>query len=326
MRKLLLSSTALATAAALTAGAAVADVSISAATEFSYESRSSQVAASDGTTFNTDSEIHFNFTNKTDTGLTIGYKAEMFSDGTDTAIEESSMSISGGFGKIVLGEDDGVGDSFGIAEMDLIAEESNSNAVSTSINVNSDIAHISNKKQIAYFLPAMGGFTAGASFYDSGTNTGTDATSYGAQYTMDANGTAITIGAATNTTEAATKDTDSQNMGVKIVSGNISMILSSGSEEGVDEDITTQGASVSYKMDNGMTLAAYTLKSEDDLDAGEEYAASGVEVQYTIAAGLTAVLTVDDYEYTAATSQDATRTATGGDAGTTTSLTLKATF
>ena len=40
MRKLLLSSTALATVAALTAGTAVADVSISAATEWSHTSRS----------------------------------------------------------------------------------------------------------------------------------------------------------------------------------------------------------------------------------------------------------------------------------------------
>ena len=220
MRKLLLNSTAIATIAALTASVAVADVSISAATEFKYKSRSSQVTASDGTTFATDSEIKFSFTNKTDSGLTIGYVVEMLSDGGNTAIDESSMSISGGFGKVVLGENDGVGDNFGIAEMDLIAEESNSNALSTSISTNSDIANLaSNKTQIAYFLPAMGGFTAGASFADSGETSGTDTTEFGAQYTMDAGGNTITIGAATGTTEAETKDIDSQNMGIKIVAG-----------------------------------------------------------------------------------------------------------
>ena len=50
MRKLLLNSTAIATVAALTASVAVADVSISAATELKYKSRSSQVTANDGTT------------------------------------------------------------------------------------------------------------------------------------------------------------------------------------------------------------------------------------------------------------------------------------
>ena len=50
-------------------------------------------------------------------------------------------------------------------------------------------------------------------------------------------------------------------------------------------------------MANGMTLGAYTVKSEDDLDLGEEILATGVEASYTIAAGLTAVVNVDDYDY-----------------------------
>jgi hypothetical protein len=327
MRKLLLNSTAIATVAALTASVAVADVSISASTEFKYKSRSSQVTASDGTTFATDSEIHFKFSNKTDSGLTIGYVVEMLSDGANTAIDESSMSISGGFGKVVLGENDGVGDNFGIAAMDLIAEESNSIALSHSINTNSDIANLaSNTTQIAYFLPAMGGFTAGASFADSGETSGTDTTEFGAKYTMDAGGNTITLGAATGTKEAATTDTDSQNMGIKVVSGNLSMIVSNGSYEAADEDRSTQGVAVSYKMANGMTLGAYSMKSEDDLDVGEEYTAAGVEAQYTIAAGLTAVVTVDDYEYTATTGTADTAGTSTGDAGTTTSLTIKASF
>jgi len=326
MRKLLLNSTAIATVAALTASVAVADYSISAATEWSYSSRSSNVTANDGTTFGTDSEIKFSFSNKTPSGLTIGYVVEMLSDGANTAIDESSMSISGGFGKVVLGENDGVGDNFGIAAMDLIAEESNSIANSHSISTNSDITNLaSNKTQIAYFLPAMGGFTAGASYYDSGETSGTDTTEFGAQYTMDAGGNTITVGAATGTTEAATTDTDSQNMGIKVVSGNLSMIVSDGTHEGVDEDRSTQGVAVSYKMANGITLGAYSVKSKDDLDAGEEYAAAGVEAQYTIAAGLTAVVTVDDYDYKAPTVLD-TGSAVVADSGTTTSLTIKASF
>ena len=53
-----------------------------------------------------------------------------------------------------------------------------------------------------------------------------------------------------------------------------------------------------------MVLGAYTMKSEDDLDAGEEYSSAGVEVQYTIAAGLTAVINVDDYDYKIGTNND----------------------
>ena len=46
------------------------------------------------------------------------------------------------------------------------------------------------------------------------------------------------------------------------------MIVSQGTYEAVDEDRDNQGASISYKMPNGMTIAAYTFKSEDALDAG----------------------------------------------------------
>ena len=70
-----------------------------------------------------------------------------------------------------------------------------------------------------------------------------------------------------------------------------------------------------------MTVGAYTFKSEDDLDAGEEYTRAGAEVQYTIASGLTAYINVDDYDYKAGTSET-----TQSDSGTNTKLTIKASF
>tara|TARA_B110000977_G_C10579653_1_gene299961 strand:- start:59 stop:487 length:429 start_codon:yes stop_codon:yes gene_type:complete len=142
---------------------------------------------------------------------------------------------------------------------------------------------------------------------------------------MEAAGNTVTLGGSSATKEATTTDSDSQNLAVKVVSGNLSFILSQSKVEAVDEDINATGASVSYNLANGIVLGAYTMKSEDDLDAGEEYSKSGVEVQYTIAAGLTAVINVDDYEYTAATSPDSTGTSTS-DSGTNSKLTLKASF
>ena len=334
MRKLLINSTALATVAALTAGittltasVAVADVSISASTEFKYISRSSQVTATDGTETKSDSEIAFKFSNKTDNGLTVGYVVELQSDGGDTAIDESSFSIEGGFGKVILGENDGVGESFGIAAEDLVAEEERDSVVSATINTGTDITQKNgNAIKLAYFLPPMGGFTAGISHADSGNVSGKDTTSYGAHYTMDAGGNTITIGGATTTTEAATTDTDSQNLGVKIVNGNLSVTVSQGTFEAVDEDRSAQGIGAKYKMSDDMTFAAFTLSTEDDLDIGEEYSASGVEAVYTIAAGLTAVVGVTDYEYTKSTGTIDTGMSAVNDSGTTTALTIKATF
>jgi len=123
MRKLLLGTTALAAAATLSANAALADVSISGYYEWKYQSTSADVTSQDGTTFGNDSEIKFGFTNKTDSGLDLGLTVEMLSDAGDTEIDEASLSISGGFGKIVLGQNDGVGDNYGVASTDLPAEE-----------------------------------------------------------------------------------------------------------------------------------------------------------------------------------------------------------
>ena len=64
MRKLLLGTTALAAAATLSANAALADVSISGMIEWTYNSRSSQVAANDGTTFGQDSDMQLHFLTK----------------------------------------------------------------------------------------------------------------------------------------------------------------------------------------------------------------------------------------------------------------------
>jgi hypothetical protein len=326
MRKLLLNTTALATAAVFTANLAFAgDVSVTAATEWKYMSTSSQVTAEDGTEFSEDSEIKFSFSNKTDSGLTIGYVVEMFSDSGDTAIDESSLSIAGGFGTLILGQNDGVSDNYAAQGGDMVAEESAPTLASATIGTNSDISlDQTDDNKISYFLPAMGGFTAGLSFEDSGQAGTSDMTSYGVKYTMEAAGNTVTIGGATVTEDNATLDKDQQNMYAKVVSGNLSFIVSQSSLEASDEDINSTGAGVSYKMANGMVLGAYTVTSEDDLDAGEEYSASGVEVQYTVAAGLTAVINVDDYDYKIGTNNDSADTV--ADSGTMSKLTIKASF
>ena len=326
MRKLLLGTTALAAATALGTNVALADVSISGAYEFKYKSRSSNVDANDGTTMSQDSEMAINFTNKTDSGLDITYRVDFATAGGDGAAlvnDETSLTIAGGFGKIVLGQDDDAADAYNIDEMDLIAEEPTATILSSTIGTSSSISS-DDVDKVAYHLPAMGGLTAGISHTDRGAAGGTDTTSYGARYSMEAAGAAITLGYAAVQDENATQDVDMENMGMKIVSGDISLIISQGQYEASDEDIESQGAAISYKMPNGMTIGAFSFKSEDDLDVGEEYTASGAEVQYSIASGLTAVITVVDYDYkVTAANHEATPVA---DSGTMSQLTIKTSF
>jgi len=328
MRKLLLGTTALAAAATLTANAALADVTITGGAEFKYLSRSSNDSNKDGTTMSSDNTLTIKFTQKTDSGLDLTYMVDFDSDaGDDTAmpIDENSLTISGGFGKLVLGQDDDASDAYTLDEMDLIAEEPApslhaSASISSSSSISSDDA-----MKVAYHLPAMGGLTAGVSHTDRSAAGGTDTTAYGARYTMDAAGASITLAYAMVNDENATQDIDHENMGLKIVSGDISLVLSQGGYEASDEDRENAGGSISYKMPNGMTVGAFTFKSEDDLDVGEEYSASGAEIQYNIASGLKATISVVDYDYkiTAGNHESADTTA---DSGTMTQLTIGASF
>jgi hypothetical protein len=329
MRKLLLGTTALAAAASLTANAALADVSISGMIEWAYNSRSSNVTANDGTSFSQDSDMQIKFSNKTDSGLTLGMTVDLDTDSNDSgaAVDETALSISGGFGKIVLGNDDAAADAYIIDESDLIAEDQAPAIASMTIDTSSSLKlGDGDTNKISYHLPAMGGLTAGISQADGGAaSTTSDTISYGAQYALDAGGANITLGYTASTKENTTQDQDSENMGIKVVSGDVSFIVSQSGYEASDEDRKNAGASVSYALPNGMKIGAYTFKSEDDLDAGEEYSRNGVEVQYTIASGLTAYVNVDDYDYKEGTS-DGTGTAHINDSGTASKLTIKATF
>ena len=329
MRKLLLGTTALAAAATLSANAALADVSISGATEWHYVNFGSQDATLDGDSFSQDSEIAFKFSNKTDSGLTIGYTVEMESDAGAGGIDESSFTISGGFGSIMLGQNDGVATSYAIEAEDATAEESAGSMASATIRTDTDISlDETDNNKIAYTLPAMGGLKAGISFEDSGAGSAAankaDITAVGASFTTEAAGSTVTIGAATVTKEnSAGTDSDAQNIGVKIASGAATFYLAQSVNESSDEDITSQGFGASYNLGNGITLAGFTMTAEDDLDAGEEYTANSVEATYSIASGLAAVLNVTNYDYKAGTNNDNSEAA---DDGTITKLVIKASF
>ena len=321
MRKLLLSTTALAAAATLSANTAIADISISGYYEWKYTSQSSDITTQDGTSFSSDSEIKFSFTNKTDSGLTIGMVTELESDDGDTAINEGSMSISGGFGKLVLGGNDGVGDNYGVASTDLPAEEIYATGTDTLTILNADISGMSgDANKVSYHLPAMGGLTAGVSYMDSGVAGSADSTEVGFKYGMSAAGAAVTIGGATATTENSTQDIDSQVLGVKVASGDITAVVSQATYEASSTDEESTGAAVQFKVSDAMTFTVHTAET-DDSTSSEEYTNSGAEIKYTIASGLTAFLNVEDYDYKVGSSSGTT-----ADSGTVSKLTIKATF
>jgi hypothetical protein len=329
MRKYLLSTSTLA-GAALLSSAAMADVSVTGNFEWDYASRDHNVSANDGNLMGHDQEVHFTFTNKTDSGLTItAYNQYSSHDGTN---DDTYVSIAGGFGTLKLGQTDGVTGNYEMNPLGLLAEEEGGTLHSSAANTTATIDTSTsggggNANKISYHIPAMGGLTAGISQTTSTTLTGDDDISQiGAKYALEASGAAITLGYSSSTTEVASAvDNDRTSMGIKVVMNGVSIMAAQGTYEGADEDRSTTSAAVSYTLANGLTVGYGTAKSEDDLDAGEEYTGNHYEASYVIATGLTAVLNVSDFDYKEGTDNGADTSGVDMN-GTTTSLTLKASF
>jgi len=326
MRKYLLSTSALA-GVALLSSTAMADVTISGYSEFGYNQNDHNTAVLDGTNMSLDQEVHINFTNKTDSGLTITAVNEFSTE--DSANDDVFMTISGGFGSLKMGDSDSVATGYDFNALDLIQEESAGTlandaatggiaSISTDTGIGGD-----NTRNVSYTLPAMGGLSAGVSIGTSETLDGADDfTAFGVAYNMAANGADITVGYASSTTEAAT-DVDRTSIGLKVAFGDMVLEAGSSNHEAADEDRSAQSAGITYKISDALSVGFATVNSEDDLDAGEEYDANHYEAVYTVASGLTAVVTVSDFDYKAGTDPD---DAAGNYNGTTTQIKLKATF
>jgi len=352
MRKFLLSSTSIVAAATIASGAATiasnaaADVSVTGGFDFKYKNVSSNVTASDGTSMAQDHEVVISFSNKTDSGLTVGGRFDM--DGDTAGLDESSISISGGFGSIVLGANDGVSDAFGVTEQDLINDEphlskfgafaigdaSTTSTVGIATNAG-EVNASGDDNKIAYFTPAIGGFKAGYSMSDAGAGANSDnVTDMGFSYSFPLEGGSVLAEYNQVTKDGDTNDAEfkAKNYGVTVTMGAMSFIASTMSAEEatagsniLTEDIEANGIAVKYDLGGGFTIAASSMESEDSVDktaagAKEKYSANIGEVSYSIAPGLTANITYNDYDYKAGGSGEA------ADGGSITQLTINASF
>ena len=329
MRKLLLTSSALVAAASISSYA-VADVSVTGAFEWQYASTSSGIAATDGDSQTTNNELTITFTNKTDSGLTITGVYDIDADAS--AIDESFLEVSGGFGSLSLGKLAAANDAFGIGEHDLIAEDLSVVQASASIVANSGEQGSTEDTKILYVTPDMGGFQAGYSIYDSGTaDASTDQIAMGASYTMPMAGGSLMIKYNKQTTDGTVAaETEASNYGVKLSVGAATLIASHGEStigtgSSQSDDRSANGVGVSYNLGGGMSIAASTMKAEDDKDLSgttpESYTANLAEVVYSVAPGLTAKVTYLDYDYKAGGESLATN-----DSGSKTQFTLSASF
>jgi outer membrane protein OmpU len=362
MRKLLLGTTALAAAATLSANVALADVSITGAMEWTYESRdpgTSAVGASDDD-FSSDTNVKMTFSNKTDSGLEIGMVLDLETIGDDAAsgvnADENYMFIKGGFGEIQLGMNDGAGDQFTRTASDLSGPDANSdnggfylgttgstaavaaNELLVSVDStrladdNADlIGDINDTNSITYLLPSMGGFSAGVSYSDAGdaATKQNDITTVGAKYAFESGAVKGSIHYGNSSRSGATTGASSLNgdsIALDLSSGPFRAVIAKANQDmtgAVTTEVTDYG--VSYNLGNGMTLSAVGTQVEENT-GGESSDITTLSASYNIASGLTAYLTYVDYDYENGTSATSNVSTNPDDDGSVTYLTVKATF
>jgi len=330
MRKLLLTTTALATVASFTA---LADgPTVKGGFEWSANSLESKDTARKGSSFAVDSEIVFNFSKKTDEGLSIGYTVEFDTEAGATNTDEVSMTIEGGFGKLILGNNDGAADMHNMEAEDLMGEEAAPIQTSAIIGTDTDVSLDANdNNKITYIMKPMGNLNAGVS-YESG-KVGTDSrstTSFGAKYAMNVSNAALTLAVTNAVKEGAVGTSDDEHNGValKVVTGAMSFIAANSEKDTTGDIIKSNGIGASYKLASGTVLSGYSMSSKDTQDIGETYKNVGMEVKMEIAKGLNAIISYNDFTYTKPTTEVGGQAATtpADDSVTNTKLTLQASF
>ena len=352
MRKLLLSTTALIAAGAISA--ANADVSISGDYTFSYQDYDTGLTVDklSGDRFQNTGHIVTKFSNKTDSGLDIGLTTVLHFDGNQNAdddqniMDEHALYISGGFGKLQLGSDDGIGDQLTRSASDLIGKDALNSGETLSFHTataanfagnsggnlrddNADLPgdDIDDEANITYTLPKMGGLTAGVSYRDGGTGAdqNDDKTEIAAKYEFTSGDVSGSLHYGTLTFDQSgtttTFDRDASSIGIDVSMGPIRAVYATAQIDTTTANVETEISDfgVQYKVNDGLTLAAVQTEVTENT-GGEKLDVTSVSATYTIASGLTAYITYHDYDY-----ENGTSAATDDD-GSATMFSIKATF
>lgn len=304
MRKVLLATTALVAMGGVSA--ASADVTISGHFSLEYNSWSDNTVetdANDSSMVDT-SSMFINFSETLDNGMSIAGKTGQ--DGTASgAMDWIGGSVSGDFGTIGFGSGFESGDAFATAT-DVTADEAHSIKVSdaTAYDSVNDIVMPGDEQlpgsTVSYLSPDMSGFQFSVGMGDTGAYS--DTTSIGAKYVMAVAGGSMTLKYAQSdtgsTTSAATDDVEATSLGLVIASGNATLTLAQNTVGmGTSTtDYTANSAGVTYKVSDTLTVQAYTGSTEDDIDATYEINDTGMGFTYTVAPGLTASVTHNNWD------------------------------
>jgi len=348
MRKLVLTTTALVAAGAISTAANASDFSISGNYKWSYDERDSGISTTgaSGDRMYTEQNFTLNWVNKTDSGLEISMHAAINSEGAGGNAseiiknEENAIKIKGGFGTIQLGSDDGAGDQLTRTAHDILgtpdalhgdlpAFHRSAATSGTTGNLGDDNADlptdIDDEANITYILPKMGGLTLGASYRDAGSGAAenADETEFAGKFEFSAGEVNGSLHYGQHSQDGATvgaASLDASSMAIDVSMGNIRAVFASAKKDvtsAIETEIKDFG--ISYKVNDALSLAVVQTEVDENT-GGETLDVTSVGATYTIVSGLNASLTYHDYDYAVGTSSET------ADDGSNTTLSIVASF
>lgn len=308
MRKVLLATTALATIGGV-AAVATADVTISGAAEWRYNS-----VSDDYTSRTSDSymavanDVTISFSTTTDSGLTFGV-TQNWGDGTGAT---ATSTISGDFGTIEWTEGSNsmhAGSAYDVTSVGISGGHGDLsgytlvNAAGTAItSVGTDEALITDAENGAlnYHSPSFGGLTFGLGVSHLSTSDDNTSTSFGAKYSTEMMGATVTLGVATY--DGVASESDGSHVGANIKYGDITFGIGSASNKSSatsKEEVVSY--SVNYAMSSDITLNIGQANAENKGAAAAsddaELTNTTIGIKYSIAPGLYATLSSHTFEF-----------------------------
>jgi outer membrane protein OmpU len=312
MRKVLLATTAL---VAMT-GAAAAEVTVNGFYEFNYTSTNDD-RTSTYDEMGDDTEVHIGFNTTSDNGLAYGMKVEFegsaASDDT-TNVDEASMYISGDFGKITLGENDGAAEDgvlwsgnthfMGAWGSSVTTENAASTPAAMLVDDHVYYGPGSNAMKVKYNSPSVGGFTFAYSMADKGSTTESEDTEASVVYSMEMGGVGISVSAGMHDSGESSDTNEAAYQFIQVTSGDLTVTGGRSTHDNASDssDIDTTLIGLDYSVNDQITVSAEYLNSQNGTSGNQdELDATGFGVSYNIAPGLNFDLTHHTYEVTDAT-------------------------
>jgi hypothetical protein len=294
MRKVLFATTALVALGGVSA--ATADISVSAANEAKYKSWSSSTAttANNNSLSNTTS-YKISASTVADNGLTMS--SYILQDETTAAWDDMGFSISGDFGTLGFAGSES-GDAFATAtdvtpDEDMNYTAANITSMGTFKPADENVA----AADVSYLSPDISGFQFAIGMDQGGSS---DATIYGAQYSMTSGDASITVKYAASSgakASAAATDVEATSLGLVVGYGDMTITLADNTKtKGTTYDYSAQSVGVTYAASDVLTLSAYTGSTEDGKDSTHDVSDTGVGLAYTITPGLSLSVTYNDWD------------------------------